>query len=171
MLVRSLSIAVLLGLLPACFSTGKTAAVSAHIVLADEYSVDGGSDEDLEAFGFEGHLLLLGPDLSLGFEQRELGGEDADEVFLGGRFFVIDSPIVSPYVSARLRHSPDGFDLPDSDAYTGWAAGVGAYVWFLGPTYIDVHVHYEDLFGEPDVGGAEVGFDGVIGTIGLGVAF
>ncbi|MBL8861702.1 MAG: hypothetical protein JNK02_06780 [Planctomycetes bacterium] len=170
MLVRSLTAAGLAALLSACSSTGKTLAVSAHAIVVDDYSVDGAQDEELQGYGVEGHLLLLGPDLSLGYEQREIGGEDVDELFLGGRCFVIDSPIVSPYLSARLRYS-DGFEDSDSDSYSGWAAGVGAFVWFLGPTYIDLNVHYEDLFSDPDVGGSETGFDGITGAIGLGLAF
>lgn len=171
MSVRPALVAALLAPLASCHSTGKSVAASFHVLALDEYDVNNTTDDGVSGLGVEAHLLQLGPDVSVGYEQREISGEDVEEVFFGGRFFLVESPVISPYLSARLRYSPDGVDVPDSDSYTGYALGAGSFVWFVGPTYIDVNVHYEDLLSDPAVGGTETGFDGVVVEIGIGVAF
>lgn len=172
MLVRTAAAtALIVLLLPSCFTTGKSIGISIHAIPVAEYAIDDTTNDDVLALGVEAHILQFGPDLSIGYEKREISDADAEEVFLGTRIFLGDSQVISPYISARVRYSADGLDVPDSSSYTGYALGAGSYVWFRGPVYFDVSLVYEGLLDAPEVGGDTTGFEGVGSVIGIGIAF
>ena len=155
-----------------CGGPGKFMAVSGHTIALNDYSADGNNsvDGNVTSLGVEGHVMMLGPDISLGVEQRKYDGESANEVFLGGRFFLINLPFLNPYLSARVRYG-DGVDLPNSDSYEGYGVGGGTFVRVGDHLFFDVLAQYEGLFSEPDIGGTSTSLDGVTLTLGVGFAF
>ena len=155
------------------------------LVVFDDYEADasaggtaiGSGDVELDGFGAEAVFFGRGPDLLLGWDDREYENVDSTEFYAGLRFPLARTD-VRPYLAGKVRYGL-GLEFPstalttefDSDEFWGWGAGGGVLAFVSDNLFFDFNLSYEDVFDDIDAEGVDVDLDGWVGTVGVGIAF
>ena len=138
---------------------------------AELRNVSNADDFEVDLEGYGGHLVLMTPlvDVLGGVDLREFGGEDTPEIVLGLRRRIVEVWRLCPYVEGSFRYGTDfdtGFDTMD---YAGWTAGGGLLVDLTRRLFVNARVMYEET--PVDSPGSNNDLTGIVGTVGLGIAF
>jgi hypothetical protein len=108
-------------------------------------------------------------DFIFGYERRELGGEDADELSAGVRKRLFDLVALQPYLEFRLLFGRLDTAGDEMD-YGGAALGAGLLFGITDNLFLDANLSYE-VTNDIDVGPEDTPFRGLLGRIGIGWAF
>ncbi|HSG91205.1 MAG TPA: hypothetical protein VLA56_18450 [Pseudomonadales bacterium] len=152
-------------------------SLEARALVLDDVEIDSAQsgssfdsdDVDIEGYGV--HAALMTPifDVLGGLERREFESEDAPELVVGLRRRFLEIWRFHPYVEGNLRY---GFDLDNGvteDDYFGWQVGVGTLFDLTDTLFLNVRLMHESTDVEQASGGS-TDVDGLVGTIGIGLA-
>lgn len=178
MRIVHLFVAPLILLAAGCSSMGNGVfAVEANTVVFDKYEVKDpipGSDfrdKDIDAKGVGVKAAVNSPvlDFIFGYERRELGGQDADEISAGVRKRLFDVVALQPYLEVRVLYGKLDTD-GDKMTYAGGAVGGGLLFGIGKHFFVDANVSYE-VTNDVDVGIDSTPFRGLLGRAGVGWSF
>lgn len=166
-------------LLPACQSmSAGVLALEGRAIVIDDASLDESDlgsafqEEDVDVTGYGAQLALMTPivDLLAAVDKRDYEDADSTELSLGARRRVLEIWRFHPYVEGNLRYAID-LDTGDvGDDYFGWNLGAGTLFDLTDTLFLNVRVMYETLSIDlPANSGVDL--DGIVATVGLGVAF
>lgn len=153
-------------------------ALEARAIVIDDASLDEAElgsafqEEDVDVTGYGAQLALMTPivDLLAAVDKRDYDDEDSTELSLGARRRVLEIWRFHPYVEGNLRYALDLDNGDVGDDYFGWNLGAGTLFDLTDTLFLNVRVMYETLSIDlPANSGVDL--DGIVATIGLGVAF
>ncbi len=178
MKIVNLFVASLFLIAGGCSSMGNGPfALEARGVVYDNYMVKDpvpGSDfrdDKINAKGVGLQAAINSPvvDFIFGYERRQLGGQDADELAAGIRKRFFDLVKLEPYMDFRVLYGR--LDTGDGKmTYAGASVGAGLLFAITDHFYVDGNVSYE-VTNKVDVGIDSTPFMGLLGRIGIGWAF
>lgn len=147
-------------------------AIVYHDTSVDDVDAATSFDEsDVDVSGYGGQAAFMTPivDVVGGVEWREFQDEDVPELSIGLRRRFFELWKLHPYIEANLRYGSDLDTGVDEDDYTGWNAGLGALLDVTDRLFLNARLMYEVT--PIDLPSGETDIDGVIGTLGVGLAF
>ena len=165
-------------LLVACQSTSEGVfSLEGRAIVYDDTTVDDvdaattfdEEDVDVSAYGVQAALMTPIVDGLASIDWREYERETTPELNVGARRRFFEVGPIHPFVEGNLRYGIDLDTGQTSDDYFGWNAGVGTLIDVTEDLFLNLRVMYEAADIDLPAGSETV--DGVIATVGIGLAF